>query len=84
VSYVSYKPRWGRVREIGATVGSAAWQAYPGRLKHLSAWRYAHLLGDHDSIRRYARRNDVAPTSDLHIRGPVSKLDYLRRKGGLS
>ena len=82
MSYRTYIPRWGRVKEIGEIVGSPGWKAYPARLKHLSAWRYAHLLGSHDDVHNYASARKVSPSSDLRIRGKVSKLNYIKTAGG--
>jgi hypothetical protein len=38
------------------------------RLKLLSAWRYLHLLRNHSTVRRYARKAGVSCSSNIGLR----------------
>lgn len=76
------KVRWGHVHELDRRlhVGSTKWkERLPNRLKHLSAWRYLHLLGRHKQIQNRARRKGVKPSSDLTLR---QKIKVARDLGG--
>ena len=77
--------RWGHLAEIDRRlrVGSQSWDAMPLRLKHLSAWRAAHIGHPHTHVRMYGTAGGVRPSSDLRLRGPVSKIRYLQLYGVL-
>jgi len=83
------KVRWGHLHEIDRRikVGSHAWADMPRRLKHLTAWRYMHLVPGgktaHKTVQRYAHSNGVQPSSDLRLVGRLSKIMYLHRRGAL-
>jgi hypothetical protein len=61
--------RWGRVSEIDRRirVGTPTFQAQPKRLQQLTAWRAMHALRSHNTIRQYARRHHIKPSSDLPL-----------------
>lgn len=61
--------RWGSVRELDrrVRVGTPAFRSQPKRLQQLQSWRAMHALRSHDTIRRYARRQNVKPSSDLSL-----------------
>ena len=78
--------RWGRVREIRhvkrVTLNngqpSAAFKALPRRLKHLAAWRRAHMAGGHQPVARFGHKAGYRPSSNLPVSGKVA---FLRKKG---
>lgn len=77
--------RWGHLKEINRRihVGTKAWEGYPLRLKHLTSWRAAHLQNPHTHVQMYGTAGGVRPSSDLKLKGPVSKIRYLQLYGVL-
>lgn len=73
--------RWGHLHELDRRirVGTKRWEALPNRLKHLSAWRAMHKFSraGHASVRGYGTRHRVRPSSDLRLKGKVSKVAYV-------
>lgn len=75
--------RWGHLYEIDyrTKVDSPAWHArHPTRIKHLSSWRYLHLLADHETVSTLATRS---PSSDLPLQGKIALgklLESVRRE----
>jgi hypothetical protein len=76
--------RWGNLSELDRRfrVGSPGYNAYPTRLKHLHSWRTMHALtgNDHMPVRMYGTRHQVRPSSNLRLRGKVSKEAFVKAR----
>lgn len=63
--------RWGKVAELDGRfrIGSPGYQAYPTRLKQLSAWRRMHKVAPgHMPVRMAGTRAAIRPSSDLPLK----------------
>jgi len=74
------KVRWGHVHEINpkARVKNDEFTQQPLRLRHLTAWRAAHALASHNTVRRYARSQGVKPSSNLSL---PKKMAFVLKRG---
>jgi hypothetical protein len=66
----SLKRRWGSLTELDgrARVGSPIYQAYPKRLRQLTAWRAMHrVAGGHMPVRMAGTRAQTRPSSNLPL-----------------
>lgn len=70
--------RWGTLKQIRHVrkVPGPAYNRLPRKLKHLASWRAMHVKKSHKSVRSYARRNGVKPSSNLSLK---QKLAYVQR-----
>lgn len=83
--------RWARLAEIDyrCKVGTPAWVARHPRwqTRKLSAWRRLHAVaGDvkpHDKVRKKARSEGVAPSSDWPLRRMVTLCKQADKTGRL-
>lgn len=72
--------RWGFKTELDGRfrVGSPGYNAYPLRLKHLSAWYASHkLAGSHLPVHMAGVRLSRLPSSDMTLR---QKEAFVRRR----
>lgn len=71
--------RWGTRSEISHVkrIPGKAFNALSRRLKHLASWSAMHLVRRHATIRKYARRRGVKPSSDLPL---AAKIKYVTQR----